>query len=113
MGDASDHAGALAQIVISPIVCHAVVRGVDQLVANLSLLLRDQLVKLEEDLEGALMLRNGGLVLDCREEKTILGQVAEDITLRVLWRVDNQPLLVGVEEDFDHDFALEDTVVYD
>lgn len=51
--------------------------------------------------------------MDCWEEESVLGQIAEDIALRVLWRVDDQPLLIRVEVDLDHDLALKNTVVDD
>ena len=57
------------------------------------------------------MLRNGGLVLHSRVEQTIFGQVSDHVALRMLRRVNDHSLLIGVEIDLDHNLALEQAVV--
>ena len=48
-----------------------------------------------------------------REEEAILGQVCKGVTLRMLGRVNDQTLLIGVQVDLDHDFALKKAIVDD
>ena len=50
-------------------------------------------------------------VLNCREEESILWQISEDVTLRMLRRVDDQLLLIGVKVDFNDYLTLGSAVV--
>ena len=91
---AAEQAGALAEVVGHGVT--AIVTRVEKVGADLRLVLRDELVKLEEDLEGALVLLYGRLILYRWVEQAVLGQIGERLTLGVLRMVYDEPLLVGV-----------------
>ena len=87
------HASVLAQVVIR-VVSTVITARVYQACTDLALVFRNQLVKLEVDSKRAFLFRHCGLILHSWEEQAIFGQVTEDVSLRMLRRVNYQALLV-------------------
>lgn len=107
----SVHASVLTHIVVHCGVVITIITWVNQVVSNLTFIWWNDLLELEENFQGALLLGDACFVLHSWVEKTVFRQITDLIALRMLGWVNNQTLLVWIEIDLDGYLALEKAIV--